>query len=75
MEELVARSSLVIALYGRTGASTCGHSDHGGILVALERRDGPEAARLMLHHIDHIEADLDLRVTQGLGLREALAIS
>jgi DNA-binding GntR family transcriptional regulator len=74
MEELVARSSLVIALYGRTGASTCGHSDHGRILAALEARDGPEAARLMLHHIDHIEADLDLRAPEGLGLKEALSL-
>jgi DNA-binding GntR family transcriptional regulator len=73
MEELVARSSLVIALYGRTGASRCGHSDHGDILDALERGDGAEAGRLMLKHIDHIEADLDLRVTEGLGLKEALA--
>lgn len=72
MEELVARSSLVIALYGRTGASSCGHSDHGSILAALERHDGPEASRLLLHHIDHIEADLDLRVTEGLALKDAL---
>lgn len=73
MEELVARSSLVIALYGRTGASSCGHNDHADILAALERRDGAEAGRLMLRHIDHIEADLDLRVTEGLALRDALA--
>ena len=72
MEELVARSSLVIALYGRSGASSCGHADHMAILEALERRDGERAASLMLHHIDHIEADLDLRVKQGLGLRQAL---
>jgi DNA-binding GntR family transcriptional regulator len=72
MEELVARSSLVIALYGRTGASSCGHADHGTILAALEARDAPLASRLLIHHIDHIEADLDLRVTAGIGLREAL---
>ena len=72
MEELVARSSLVIALYGRSGASSCGHRDHLAILEALERRDGERAASLMLHHIDHIEADLDLRVKRGLALRQAL---
>jgi len=75
MEELVARSSLVIALYGRTGASSCGHNEHGDILAALERRDGSTASRLLLHHIDHIEADLDLRVTEGLALRDALQSS
>ncbi len=73
MEELVARSSLVIALYGRTGASSCGHADHGSILAALEKRDAGLAGRLLVHHIDHIEADLDLRPGIGLDLRAALA--
>lgn len=73
MEELVARSSLVIALYGRTGASSCGHGDHADILAALERHDGPEARHLLLRHIDHIEADLELRVTEGMPLKDALA--
>jgi DNA-binding GntR family transcriptional regulator len=72
MEELVARSSLVIALYGRTGASSCGHADHGSILRAIEQRDVALASELLIHHIDHIEADLDLRPVNGLALREAL---
>jgi len=72
MEELVARSSLVIALYGRTGASSCGHSDHEDILGALAEHDGKGASQMIVHHIDHIEADLDLRDTRGLALREAL---
>lgn len=75
MEELVARSSLVIALYGRSGASSCGHNDHASILAALESRDGNKASALLLTHIDHIEADLDLRNTSELPLREALAIN
>ncbi len=74
MGELVARSSLVIALYGRSGISSCGHGDHSAILDALEARDVEKANRLMMHHIDHIEADLDLRVKEGLALREALAL-
>ncbi|MDB5613017.1 MAG: DNA-binding transcriptional regulator, GntR family [Devosia sp.] len=72
MEELVARSSLVIALYGRSGASSCGHNDHGNIVNALEAGDGNRAAQLLLTHIDHIESDLDLRSTTGLALAEAL---
>jgi DNA-binding GntR family transcriptional regulator len=72
MEELVARSSLVIALYGRTGASSCGHADHGSILNAIEQRNAVLASQLLVHHIDHIEADLDLRPISGLALREAL---
>lgn len=73
MEELVARSSLVIALYGRTGASSCGHSDHEDILAALAQRDGRSASQMIVQHINHIEADLDLRDVRGLALREALS--
>jgi DNA-binding GntR family transcriptional regulator len=72
MEELVARSSLVIALYGRTGASSCGHSDHEDILGALTAHDGKSASQMIVQHINHIEADLDLREVRGLALREAL---
>ncbi|TWD48602.1 GntR family transcriptional regulator [Agrobacterium vitis] len=72
MDELVARSSLVIALYGGSGASSCGHSEHEEILKAMGQRDAARASALMLHHIDHIEADLDLRVRDGLALKDAL---
>ncbi len=72
MEELIARSSLVIALYGRTGASSCGHNEHGDIVEALRDRDGDRASRLVLIHIDHIEADLDLRAYAERPLSEAL---
>lgn len=74
MAELVARSSLVIALYGRSGVSSCGHGDHAAILDALESGDAERAKRLMLHHIDHIEADLDLRNKEGLALKDALSL-
>jgi DNA-binding GntR family transcriptional regulator len=73
MEELVARSSLVIALYGNSGASSCGHNEHADILAALESGDGERAAQLLVTHINHIEADLDLRHSTGLPLREALS--
>ncbi|MCM2294041.1 GntR family transcriptional regulator [Allorhizobium sp. BGMRC 0089] len=72
MDELVARSSLVIALYGRTGISSCGCSDHSAILKALEKGETDRATDLMIHHIDHIEADLDLRPVESLSLRQAL---
>ena len=74
MEELVARSSLVIALYGRSTASSCGHHEHGEIIDAIEAKDVERACALMLQHIVHIETDLDLRERKGLGLREAFEI-
>lgn len=70
MEELVARSSLVIAVYGQSAISSCGHSEHHDIVEALEKRDLARATALMLHHIDHIEADLDLRPKSGSNLRD-----
>lgn len=73
MEELIARSSLVIALYGRSGASSCGHDEHDAIVDALERRDAAVAVALVVSHIDHIEADLDLRARIGPTLKAALA--
>jgi DNA-binding GntR family transcriptional regulator len=72
MEELVARSSLVIALYGRTGASSCGHDEHGDIVDAIAARDAGRAGAAMIRHIDHIEADLDLRVRSKPALRDAI---
>jgi DNA-binding GntR family transcriptional regulator len=74
MEELVARSSLVIALYGRSGVSSCGHGEHVKILDALKDGNSELASALMLHHIDHIEADLDLRIKSSPTLREALEL-
>ncbi|MDH7804433.1 MULTISPECIES: GntR family transcriptional regulator [unclassified Rhizobium] len=73
MDELVARSSLVVALYGRSGVSSCGHSEHFAILDLIEQGKAQRAADLMLHHLDHIEADLDLQPKQGVSLKTALA--
>jgi DNA-binding GntR family transcriptional regulator len=74
MDELVARSSLVIALYGRSGVSSCGYDDHARILEAIEALDVARATDLMLHHINHIEADLDLRVREEIALKDALML-
>jgi DNA-binding GntR family transcriptional regulator len=73
LEELIARSSLVIALYGRSGASSCGHDEHRGIVDALERRDAAAVQALVVRHIDHIEADLDLQRRSGTSLKAALS--
>ncbi|MDQ0321052.1 DNA-binding GntR family transcriptional regulator [Pararhizobium capsulatum DSM 1112] len=74
MDELVARSSLVIALYGQSAISSCGHHEHEDILEAIEKKDLDRACKLMLHHIDHIEADLDLRAEKDSELKEAFRL-
>ena len=74
MEELIARSSLVIALYGRTGTSSCGLDEHRQIVHLLEKGDIKSAESMIIRHIDHIEIDLDLDVRTGPALREALQL-
>lgn len=56
------------------GRSSCGHNDHADLLDALEAKDAAKARALMLQHLDHIEADLDLRMKEGLALKDALAL-
>jgi DNA-binding GntR family transcriptional regulator len=60
LAELVARSSLVIALYGHGGRSDCGDHDHLALVAALRAHDTERAVRLMEAHLRAIEADLDL---------------
>jgi DNA-binding GntR family transcriptional regulator len=69
--ELVARSSLIIALYGKTGISACGLHDHREIIAALAKKDGKRAAQLMVEHLHHIDHDLDL--TRGPSAPRALS--
>jgi len=61
VRDLVTRSSLIIALFGTTDASACQDDEHLQILDAVSAGDGKKAARLVRVHLEHIEADLDLR--------------
>jgi DNA-binding GntR family transcriptional regulator len=62
LEELIARTSLVIAIYeGRAGAGDdCGPDAHYRIVRALSIGDADQAARLMQEHLVEVEAHLDL---------------
>lgn len=60
LEDLVSRSSLIIALYESPGAIPCSHTEHLEIAAALLARDAAAAAKLMDVHLRHIEAQLDL---------------
>jgi len=71
LDELVARSSLIVALYGASGTSACGVREHRSIIDALESGDGDRAAALMVAHLDHIADDLDL--TQAAPAEQSLA--
>lgn len=61
LEELIARTSLIIGLYGSRGVRSCSEAEHGALIDALAEGDGPRAAELMEHHLRHIESLLDIR--------------
>lgn len=63
LTELISRTSLIIALYESPGAVPCSHSEHLEIATALQRRDRVKALQFMEHHLQHIEAQLDLSDT------------
>lgn len=60
LRDLTARTSLIVALYGRSGISACGIDEHRELYDSLAARDGKGAATVMLHHLEHIESDLHL---------------
>ncbi len=76
---LVARSSLIIALYQRTGSADCAPEEHSELVDALGGRPARVIARIMDHHLRHVEASLrlsapehaavDLRAVLGAGAR------
>jgi DNA-binding GntR family transcriptional regulator len=60
VEELVARTSLIIGLFGSPGISSCSETEHGALIKAIAERDADQACGQMLHHLAHIEAELTL---------------
>ena len=63
MRELCTLTCLIIALYDAPTADACRADEHGQVIEAIARQDGARAEKLMLHHLDHIEATLDLTVS------------
>jgi DNA-binding GntR family transcriptional regulator len=59
LHDLVSRSSLIIAVYQTPGTPSCPPDAHQDLVAALERRER-SAVDLMLHHLDHVLADLRL---------------
>lgn len=61
LEALVARTSLIIGLYGSQSPRSCAEAEHAALIDALAERDGALAANLMEDHLSHIERALDIR--------------
>jgi DNA-binding GntR family transcriptional regulator len=55
---LIARSSLIIALYQRLAISDCAPDEHGELVEALNGRPARVVARMMDDHLRHVEAGL-----------------
>jgi DNA-binding GntR family transcriptional regulator len=59
MTELQILTCLAVLLHSH-GELGCPRDDHSAMVAMLERRDADGAAAEMLHHISHIEAELNL---------------
>lgn len=75
IERLVARSSLIIALYWKRQSALCEEHAHHALVEAFRRGDGQDAQELMTSHLVDIVSALDLRDTpQGnSSLKDILA--
>lgn len=61
IERLVARSSLIIALYWKRQSALCDRHAHHALVDAFRRKDGNDAEELMKNHLLDILTALDLR--------------
>ncbi len=57
---LMVRSSLIVALYQRNDHPACASDEHAQIVDALEQGDREKAVRVMIEHLDELEAQLAL---------------
>jgi DNA-binding GntR family transcriptional regulator len=62
---LVARSTLISALYESLGRSPCSFEDHEAILAALDAGNAREAAALMSRHLQSVELKMLDRPAHG----------
>jgi DNA-binding GntR family transcriptional regulator len=79
MQELVSRTSMLVALFEQETAPGCGVDEHASILRALETGDPAAAAGAMTAHLSLVETrlqarptparDVDLEVTLRAGAR------
>ena len=60
LRDLMARSSLITALYERPDTSGCSHVSHASLIKLIERKDGDGLAKAMLTHLEQLESDLIL---------------
>jgi DNA-binding GntR family transcriptional regulator len=57
---LVSQTSLIIAQYETSNRTHCSWDEHAELIDAIESRDAARAVQLMMHHMDHIDSQLNL---------------
>lgn len=62
MRELASLTCLIILLYDSPHVPACPNHEHTDIVEALEQGNEEQAIGLMIAHLDHIEATLDLSI-------------
>jgi len=75
IETLIARSSLIIALYWRRESALCEKHAHHALVQAFADRDELQAEDLMRSHLVDLHSALDLkdRNSRAMSLRDALS--
>jgi len=75
LQNLMVRSSLIVALYQRNDVPSCASDEHQQIITALAEGDREKAVAVMLEHLDELEAQLALeeQPVREVNLKEALA--
>lgn len=74
MRDLIGRSSLITAAFRESDRFNCGPDEHEEIVDLLDEGDIEGARLAMVHHLDHVESELNLSDGRGgvTNLRAAL---
>ncbi len=76
LEDLVAQTSLIISLYGRSSENICCNDEHRHLVAAITARDAEAAVAGMLRHLDACEAALEFHEKQeAQDLRAIFAVA
>jgi DNA-binding GntR family transcriptional regulator len=72
VDEMVARSALILALYARPHSAECSEREHRAILDALTADDREKAARLMEEHLTAVASRAMLDDADAPSLQKSL---
>ncbi len=60
VSQIVSRSSLILARFGRPHSAECGVEEHRAIIEALREQDLEAASRIMEGHLDAVESRAEI---------------